>query len=57
MKEQKAILRMIIRLPFPPGLGVEWVGDSDTSFGCLGVWYATDPVPHKKETFETWIYM
>ena len=30
MKEQKAILRMIINLPFPPGLGVEWVGDSDT---------------------------
>lgn len=30
MKEQKAILRMIIKLPFPPGLGVEWVGDSET---------------------------
>ena len=30
MKEQKAILRMIIKLPFPPGLGVEWVGNSDT---------------------------
>ena len=30
MKEQKAILRMIIKLPFPPDLGVQWVGDSDT---------------------------
>ena len=30
MKEQKAILRRIIKLSFPPGLDVEWVGDSDT---------------------------
>ena len=36
MKEQiKAILRMIIKLPFPPGLGVEWVRDSVTGFGGL----------------------
>ena len=53
MKEQKAILRTIIKLPFPPGLGVEWVGDSDT---CFWLWYATDHVPDKKDTYETWIY-
>lgn len=32
---ERTILRMIIKLPFPPGLGVEWVGDSDTWFGGL----------------------
>lgn len=54
MKEQKAILKMIIKLPFPPGLGVEWVGIVTHD---LEVWYATDPVPDIKDTFETWIYM
>ena len=45
---------MMIKLLFPPGLGVEWVGDSDTRFAGL---VATDHVPDKKDTFDTWIYV
>ena len=53
MKEQKAILRMIIKLPFL----LVWVWNGwEIVTHDLVVWYATDPVPDKKDTFETWIY-